>query len=111
MNSQTKQAIETHVSEAFEAVNAEIPEDPTEASVAWIATGMILYEAVRNSYPEAEATDVAGIVAQHVQTAIQLGQLVSKGLAERFTGPKGEIRYRPTAAGRRHAQSILDHDL
>ena len=65
---------------------------------------MILYEAARNSYPEAKATDVAKIVAQHVHVSIQLSALVSKGLAERFTGPKGETRYRPTTAGHVRSQ-------
>ena len=75
------------IQDAFEHAQ-ELDEQST------IITGLLLFDAIRNSYPQAEVDDVIAELPEALCVSLRLKRLLDQGLVLKFLGPDGSIRYK-----------------
>jgi hypothetical protein len=59
-----------------------------------IITGLLMFDAIRNSCPQVDVDDVIGEVARAICLSLGLKRLLDQGRIEKYRGADGRIRYR-----------------
>jgi hypothetical protein len=72
-------------------------EKPMNDELAWMCFGMIVFEGIRNSYPEVDATEVAIEVARHISFHEKICALINQGRLECARHADGKYVYRRTS--------------
>jgi hypothetical protein len=61
-----------------------------------IITGLLLFDAIRNTYPQLGVDEVIAHLSEALLCSIKLKKLLDSGLVTKFVGSDGLIRYKAT---------------
>jgi hypothetical protein len=77
------------ISEAFENLDDQLDQENI------VITSLVIFDAVRNSYPNLPSDDLIQEVSAHISTALGIAKLLDEGRIEKFKDQDGLTRYKP----------------